>query len=99
MLLDWSSYHGLPWGFSSPLAVLGTSQPPYLCEINHEYIYELPWAQQQRIHCQCRRCGFDPWVGKNPLEKEVATHSSISPIDRGAWQVTVHGVAKESDTI
>ena len=31
----------------------------------------------------------------------MATHSSISclenPMDRGAWQVTVHGVAKSSD--
>ena len=25
----------------------------------------------------CRRQGFDPWVGKIPLEKEMATHSSI----------------------
>jgi len=27
--------------------------------------------------CQCRRCGFDPWVREIPLEKEMATHSSI----------------------
>ena len=40
------------------------------------------------------------WEG--PLEEEVATHSSIltckNPMDRGAWQATVHGVTKESDT-
>ena len=46
----------------------------------------------------------------DPLEKEMATHSSIlapwtdgnplqysclkNPMDRGAWQVTVHGAAK-----
>ena len=33
-----------------------------------------------------------------PLEKGIATHSSITawrtPMDRGAWQATVHGVAK-----
>ena len=32
---------------------------------------------------------------EDPLEKGMATHSSILawriPIDRGAWQVTVHG--------
>ena len=28
-------------------------------------------------HLQCRRPGFDPWVEKIPLEKEMATHSSI----------------------
>ena len=38
---------------------------------------------------------------KGPLEKEMATHSSILawriPMDRGAWRATVHGVAKELD--
>ena len=50
---------------------------------------------------------------KYPLEKEMATHSSIlgweiswievqyswlgNPVDRGAWKATVHGVTKESD--
>ena len=29
-----------------------------------------------------RRCGFDPWVGKIPGSKEVATHSSIL-----AWEI------------
>ena len=32
------------------------------------------------------------------MEKEMATHSSILawriPMDRGAWQATVHGVAR-----
>ena len=35
---------------------------------------------------------------EDPLEKGMATHSSILglriPIDRGAWRVTVHGIAK-----
>ena len=48
------------------------------------------------------RLGFDPWVGKIPLGKEMATHSSIV-----AWKIPwteepdgleepclVHGVAK-----
>ena len=42
------------------------------------------------------------WVqsvgGEDPLEEEMATHSSIlpwkNPIDRGDWQATVHRVAK-----
>ena len=29
---------------------------------------------------------------EDPLEKEMATHSSI--LDGGPWQATVHGVAK-----
>ena len=39
---------------------------------------------------------------EDPLEKEMATHSSILaweiPWGEGAWQATVHGVAKELDT-
>ena len=33
---------------------------------------------------------------KDPLEKEMATQYSClgNPMDRGAWQATVHGVAK-----
>ena len=38
---------------------------------------------------------------EDPLEKEMTTHSSILAWEipwRGAWQATIHGVAKESDT-
>ena len=42
-----------------------------------------------------------PLGWEDPLEKGVATHSSILawriPMNRGAWQATVHGVT-ESDT-
>ena len=35
---------------------------------------------------------------EDPLEKGMATHSSILawriPMDRGAWQATVHGVTR-----
>ena len=36
---------------------------------------------------------------ENPLEKEMATHSSIlasriNPLDRGAWRAIVHRVAR-----
>ena len=38
---------------------------------------------------------------EDPLEKGMATHSSILAwrilMDRGAWQTTVHGVAKSQD--
>ena len=39
----------------------------------------------KELACQCRRykrCGFDPWVGKISLEKEMAVHSSIP-----AWRI------------
>ena len=31
---------------------------------------------------------------EDPLEKGMATHSSILAMDRGTWQAAVHGVAK-----
>ena len=38
------------------------------------------------------------WVGEDPWEKEMSTHSSIlawkNPMDRGAWQATIHRVTK-----
>ena len=38
--------------------------------------------------------------GEDPLEKEMATHSSIhawEPMDSGLQQATVHGVTKKSE--
>ena len=47
-------------------------------------------------------CNMENWVQslgrEDPLEKGMATHSSVLawriPMERGAWQATVHGVAK-----
>ena len=39
-----------------------------------------------------------PLDGEDPVDKGMATHSSILvwriPMDRGPWQTTVHGVTK-----
>ena len=34
-------------------------------------------SESKESACNCRRPGFNPWVGKIPLEKGMATHSSI----------------------
>ena len=53
----------------------------------------------EELVCQCKRhkrCGFDSWVGipgggnGNPLQSSCLEN----PMDRGAWQAIVHGVAK-----
>ena len=40
---------------------------------------------------------------EDPLEENMATHSSIPawriPMDRGAWQATVHVINKPSDRV
>ena len=33
-------------------------------------------------HQQCRRRGFDPWVGKIPWRRKIATHSNTL-----AWEI------------
>ena len=57
----------------------------------------LSWWLSKEFTCQCKRHGFDLWVRKVP-EKEMATPPQYSclgnPMDRGAWQATVHGVTK-----
>ena len=54
-------------------------------------------TQAVRICLQCRRPRFDPWLGR-PLKKGMAYPLQYSRLensmDRGAWQATVHGVAK-----
>ena len=37
----------------------------------------MQWFSNKESACQCRRLGFDPCVREDPLEKEMATHSSI----------------------
>ena len=47
---------------------------------------------------QCRRPGFDPWVRKIPLEKEMETHSSILAW-RTPWTEKLQSKgSQESDT-
>ena len=46
---------------------------------------------------RCRRCGLDPWVGRSPgggNGSPLRDSCLESPMDRGAWGATVHGVAK-----
>ena len=58
----------------------------------------LPWGlRRQRIRLQCRRPGFDPWVGKIPRRREWQPTSVFSPGDprqQRGLAATVHGVAK-----
>ena len=56
----------------------------------------IPFCRLPRCHrgkestCQCRRCKTQVWsLGQeDPLEKEMAAHSSILAWDRGVWRVS-----------
>ena len=60
------------------------------------------WLRWQRICLQCRRPWFDPWGWEDPLEKGMASHSSILAW-RIPWTEETGGLwgpggLKESDT-
>ena len=47
--------------------------------MNSKNRMRLPWwLSGKESTCQCKRYGFNPWVRKTPLEKEMATCSSSS---------------------
>ena len=61
---------------------------------------DFPGGSDGKSVClQCGRPGFDPWVGKIPLEKAMATHSSILAwkipwTDGGAWWAQYMGLQR-----
>ena len=58
------------------------------------------WWLSSRFHLQCRRCGFNPWVGKIPWRRKWQPTPIFLPGEfdaRGAWRATVPRVKKESD--
>ena len=58
--------------------------------------YGLPWSLSgKESACQCKRCVFDPWVGKIPWRGNGYQYSfPENPMDRGVWWAAVHGVAE-----
>ena len=46
---------------------------------------------------RCKRCEFDPWVGKTPGGGNgyLLQYSCLeNSMDRGVWQATVHGASE-----
>ena len=86
MLLHMALFHCFLW----------LSNVPWCVCVHHIFIRVFPSGSGSGSAMQ------EMWVlslgWKDPLEKEVATHSSIlvwkNPMNRGAWQGTVHKVAK-----
>ena len=59
------------------------------------------WLSGKESTCQCRRCRFDPWVGKIPWRRKWLNPLQYSCLgnfmNRGPWRATVHRVTKELD--
>ena len=65
------------------------------------FYYRLPrWLSGKEFTCQCKSrkiCRFDPWVRKILWRRRWQPTPIFcwgNPMDRGAWQGAVHGVAK-----
>ena len=69
--------------------------------VGHDWATELhsrwfgvpQWLSGKESACQRRRLGFDPWDSPGEGNGTPLQYSCLqNPMDRGAWQVTVHGV-------
>ena len=59
------------------------------------------WLSGKEPTCQCRWGELIPGSGRSPGNgngNPLQYPGRGNPMGRGAWQITVHGVAKESDT-
>ena len=70
---------------------LSREEPLEKGQATHSSILGLPsWLSWSRIHLQCGRPRFDPWVGKIPQKRERL----LTPVSWPREFYTVHGVAK-----
>ena len=69
-------------------------------EVLKIFIYLIGGPNGKELACRCRRlkrCGFDPWIGKILWRRkwQPTQYSCMeNPMDKGAWQATVHRFAK-----
>ena len=103
----WSKQVGIPVGnkvclcvYSRKSLTLDKQAQFFFFFLNLQGMFDigLPWGLSgKEPACQCRRCVFDPWVGKIPGERSgnPVWYSCLrNPMDRGAWWAVGHGVAK-----
>ena len=70
---------------ASLASILKSRDITLLTKVHEVKAKGFPGGASKERAFQCRRwkrCGFDPWVGKIPLEEGVATHSSVL-----AWRI------------
>ena len=63
-----------------PGLILGREDPLEKEQATHSGIHGLPWWLRQSSIClQCRRPGFNPWVGKIPWRREQLSTTVFWP--------------------
>ena len=70
----------------------------YLTVLSYPHLGSFPVAQTVKSLPAMQETWVQSLGREDPLEKEMATHSSIlawdNPMDRSAWWAIVHGVTK-----
>ena len=74
------------------------------CEMSaiHPYIYFYIYIVYIYAYLQCRRPGFNPWVGNIPWKREwlpLQCSCMENPMDIGTWWATVPGVTKSQTQV
>ena len=89
---------GVFFQYPIPVVVPPSVELLVLFFIGYYLNLKLPrWLSGKESACRRRRCEFDPWVRKIPWRRKgnPLQYSCLeNPMDRGAWQASVHGVAK-----
>ena len=76
----------------------------YLAKCSHS-LRQHPGSLFWSLHCQCKRHGFNPWVGKIPWRSKqqptpIFQYSCLgNPMGRGGRWAPVHGVAELDTTL
>ena len=93
--------YGLPWCLAAKESACNAGDPGSIPGSGRSpgegigYPLQYSWASLVAQSVENLPVMWDTWVGKIPLEEDMATHSSILawriPMDRGAWRATVQG--------
>ena len=59
------------------IAQLVKNPPAMQKTLVHSWVRKIPQRRARLLRLKFGRPGFDPWVGKIPLDEGMATHSSI----------------------
>ena len=91
---------------SHPLCLICSFKEP--CEVGIvlrlryvKTVFKTWWLGGKESVCQAGDVGLISELGRSPGEgngNPLQYSCLVNPMDRGAWQTTVHGVAKELDT-
>ena len=105
LVTPWTAAHQdpLPMGFSRQEYWSGVPlpSPVEVSWLDHRKEGFPWWLSGKESTCHCRRHEFDCWVRKSPWRRKWQHTLVFLPgksHGQGAWQATIYGISKQSDT-